>query len=263
MRLFIILLFCLISTHTSYAETIRTIKVKPDQIITLNTKIGFSTKIIFEKRPKPGLVGDQDAFSVEYLNKVVSIKPLIEGSTTNLFIPSTGGNYSFILKTGNKLHDDVVYIKDHKTSLQKLGQNGLQTLPYKKITKTKSCNKISIQLSKISWPKSGSSWIFDYKVKIQSSKLISLYLQENETYNFLITQNNKPILIEGSYQDRFLLDGRNYTAIGKIHIRQGNINPNTPLTFIYRPKTIKSKDKKCLPITIDLSPLNKLIYRRS
>ena len=88
-------------------------------------------------------------------------------------------------------------------------------------------------------------------------------MQENETYNFLITQNNKPILIEGSYQDRFLLDGRNYTAIGKIHIRQANINPNAPLTFIYRPITIKSKDKKCLPITIDVSPLNKLIYRRS
>ena len=109
--LFLTALFC----FKAFSSEIKKIKYISDKIITVNTAHGIATIIQVPDRPNSVVIGDQDAFKVEYLDQAVTIKPLRSGGTTNLYIYTDWRRYNVKLVTGPQSRADyVVYLENPK-----------------------------------------------------------------------------------------------------------------------------------------------------
>lgn len=94
---------------------VRTVAVKVDQIVTVKTALGIATIIQVPDSPNSVVVGDQSAFKVEYLDQAITIKPLVGGAKSNLYIYTDWKRYNVQLVTGSSLNADyVVYLKSSK-----------------------------------------------------------------------------------------------------------------------------------------------------
>ena len=91
---------------------VRTVEVKDDQIIRVKTALGIATIIQVPDRPNSVVLGDQEAFRVEYLDKAITIKPLHSGAKSNLYIYTDWKRYNVELVNGQRdVADYVVYLK--------------------------------------------------------------------------------------------------------------------------------------------------------
>ncbi len=103
------------SIANSFENRVRYIEVQTDQIITVKTAIGIATIIQVPDSPNSVIVGDQSAFKVEYLDKAITIKPLIGGAKSNLYIYTEWKRYNVQLVTGAEVSADyVVYLQNPK-----------------------------------------------------------------------------------------------------------------------------------------------------
>jgi type IV secretory pathway VirB9-like protein len=94
---------------------IRRVIVSGDQIVTVKTALGIATIIQVPDRPNSVVVGDQDAFKVEYLDLAVTIKPLQPGAKTNIYIYTDWKRYNVELVSGSEsVSDYVVYLENPK-----------------------------------------------------------------------------------------------------------------------------------------------------
>lgn len=76
----------LLALNASASERVRRVPILGDQIVTVRTSIGIATIIQVPDRPNSVVVGDQDAFKVEYLDQAITIKPLSSRAKSNLYI---------------------------------------------------------------------------------------------------------------------------------------------------------------------------------
>lgn len=110
-KLLVLTLFCL----SAYAEKVRNVEVKDDQIVTVRTSLGIATIIQVPDRPNSVVVGDQDSFKVEYLDQAITIKPLTNTARSNLYVYTDWKRYNVELVTGSQeVADYVVYLKSPK-----------------------------------------------------------------------------------------------------------------------------------------------------
>ena len=265
--LFLLLMFL---ASISYAKSNSTVLMNENDVITVKTKVGFSTKLIFKSRPKNGLIGDQDAFSVEYLKNVVSIKPLMANAQTNLFIPTSEGYFNFILKTTKGTPNNFLYIlkkssNSKESALSSKKRDSHEPIEEKEIKfkskylkKVSYCGPLSLRVHKVSWPESHSSFIYDFIIKV---RIWPRVLSENivfEARDFHLFQGKKRIHIEGIYLDRNLLSNNSLRIIGKFHIRQEDIDPRKRLKLYVAPQSLKNKKCKVLKLNMKvLSPLQR------
>lgn len=113
MNIYLISLVLLIfSPFNSKASTkVRHVEVKKDQIVIVKTALGIATIIEVPDRPTSVVVGDQDSFKVEYLDQAITIKPLVPGAKSNLYVYTDGERFNVELNTGGEsLSDYVVYL---------------------------------------------------------------------------------------------------------------------------------------------------------
>jgi hypothetical protein len=97
---------------------IRRVIVSGDQIVTVKTALGIATIIQVPDRPNSVVVGDQDAFKVEYLDQAVTIKPLQPGAKTNIYIYTDWKRYNVELVSGSEsVSDYVVYLENPKEKI--------------------------------------------------------------------------------------------------------------------------------------------------
>lgn len=97
------------------ADRVRKVPVEKDQIVTVKTSIGIATIIQVPDRPNSVVVGDQDSFKVEYLDQAITIKPLVNGAKSNLYIYTDWKRFNVELVTGNEASADyVVYLESPK-----------------------------------------------------------------------------------------------------------------------------------------------------
>jgi hypothetical protein len=104
-----LLLLALCLAPKSYAKSMRTVHLSEKDMETVLVEPGYSTLIKFDSHPEPGLIGDQDAFKVEYMKNMVAIKPLASKGQTNLFLFTKEGQFNFQLVAGRGRHDNIVY----------------------------------------------------------------------------------------------------------------------------------------------------------
>lgn len=101
--------------NTVWASKVRYVEVGKDEIVTIRTSIGIATIIQVPDRPNSVVVGDQDSFKVEYLDQAITIKPLVSGAKSNLYVYTDYRRFNIELISGNQsISDYVVYLKQPK-----------------------------------------------------------------------------------------------------------------------------------------------------
>ncbi len=92
---------------------VRRLVVKKDQIVSVRTALGIATLIQVPDRPTSAIIGDLEAFKLEYLDQGVTIKPLHFGAKTNLYIYTDSQRFNIHLVPAPKeIADYIVYLKN-------------------------------------------------------------------------------------------------------------------------------------------------------
>jgi len=101
--------------NNAWASKVRHVEVGKDEIVSVRTSIGIATIIQVPDRPNSAVVGDQDSFKVEYLDQAITIKPLVNGAKSNLYVYTDYRRFNIELITGPQVSADyVVYLKQPK-----------------------------------------------------------------------------------------------------------------------------------------------------
>ncbi|GAB4415867.1 MAG: hypothetical protein OHK0056_23750 [Bacteriovoracaceae bacterium] len=118
-KLLSLLAFTFIALNSEAAQKVRRVPVDADQIVTVKTSIGIATIIQVPDRPNSVVVGDQNSFKVEYLDQAITIKPLVNGAKSNLYIYTDWRRFNVELVTGPQaVSDYVVYLDIAKATPQ-------------------------------------------------------------------------------------------------------------------------------------------------
>lgn len=98
---------------------VRRVQTQNDQIVQVKTAIGIATIIQVPDRPNSIVVGDQNAFKVEYLDQAITIKPLQIGAKSNLYIYTDYRRFNVQLVSGGQAAADyVVYLEQPKEKIK-------------------------------------------------------------------------------------------------------------------------------------------------
>lgn len=118
-KFFCITILSLVTTVAMANTRVRRVSVIGDQIITVRTALGIATIIQVPDRPNSVVVGDQEAFKVEYLDQAVTIKPLDSSAKTNIYIYTDWKRYNVELISGaGAVADYVVYLENPKEKIE-------------------------------------------------------------------------------------------------------------------------------------------------
>lgn len=118
-KIFCITILSLVTTVAMANTRVRRVSVIGDQIITVRTALGIATIIQVPDRPNSVVVGDQEAFKVEYLDQAVTIKPLDSSAKTNIYIYTDWKRYNVELISGaGAVADYVVYLENPKEKIE-------------------------------------------------------------------------------------------------------------------------------------------------
>ncbi|HLE12944.1 MAG: hypothetical protein A2504_13060 [Bdellovibrionales bacterium RIFOXYD12_FULL_39_22] len=132
------------SIANSFENRVRYVEVQPDQVVTVKTAIGIATIVQVPDSPNSVVVGDQSAFKVEYLDKAITIKPLVSGAKSNLYIYTEWKRYNVQLITGAEVRADyVVYLKHPKKK-----EDG-SVIAWRSISKKLTNDDISLEVTRV------------------------------------------------------------------------------------------------------------------
>ena len=124
--IFLLLLFSL-NAHAD--SRVRKIEVHADQVALVKTALGIATIIQVPDRPNSVVVGDQESFKVEYLDQAITIKPLMAGARSNLYVYTDYQRFNVQLVAGAiSTADYVVYLQNPK---QKPAKSSLLWVPFR------------------------------------------------------------------------------------------------------------------------------------
>jgi hypothetical protein len=102
-------IFCY--SHISFAEGIRTVRVNDKKMQPILLKMGKASVLRFSEKPKKVVIGNQNYYSVEFIDNDLTIQPLGDVET-NLFVYTPYRTYGFILRVCHSCqYDDLVYVK--------------------------------------------------------------------------------------------------------------------------------------------------------
>jgi len=225
MRSVVVLSLCLsIFTSVEGKAGVRHISAKKDQIITVKTALGIATIVQVPDRPTSVVIGDQASFKVEYLDKAITIKPLMTGARTNLYVYTDWQRYNIkLIPTTKQTADYVVYIKP------KVVQKKPEKINWSKFSNYLRNEKIKLSISKIGNTKNGL-YLIDFN--LTSKK------KENFKPEWIwLTQNGKTIPIHRLFIDELKLrPGKNVS--GLILAKRNDLNRSSPIRVELRRKKI-------------------------
>jgi hypothetical protein len=107
------LLVCaiLFGPFTSVHAKVRDVYIAPNEMGVINLRMGQSTVLRFQEKPKKVVIGNQNYFNVEFIDNDVTIQPLGVAST-NLFVYGEYNTYGMLLKVnGGGDYDDLAFVK--------------------------------------------------------------------------------------------------------------------------------------------------------
>ena len=111
MKLFVVVCVLLCCPLTAIANGIRTVQVNDKKMQLIYLKMGRATVLRFTSKPKKVVIGNQNYFSVEFIDNDLTIQPLGKVET-NLFVYTPYRTYGFILRVCSSCRsDDLVFVK--------------------------------------------------------------------------------------------------------------------------------------------------------
>lgn len=87
----------LVLVHHTYADQkkARSLALKDGDVGEVRTALGYSTILQFDLDLTSVVVGDQDSFKVEYVGDGLTIKPVVSGVKSNLFVFTDYDRFNF------------------------------------------------------------------------------------------------------------------------------------------------------------------------
>lgn len=176
-------IFLALAPVASWAR-VRTVEVKKDQIVSVKTALGVATIIQVPDRPNSLVVGDQNAFKVEYLDQAITIKPLHGGARSNLYIYTDYRRFNVQLVTTSEATADYVVYLASPIEKPKTPTSGWRN--YKNVLKNES---LTLETKRLANALDGTLLI---EFEVRSS------IKEKFSPEWLwLTQNGKPKPIQG------------------------------------------------------------------
>lgn len=227
----------------SLARSIRVVEADESKVVTVNTALGYSTIIQFSTKPISAVLGDQDAFKLEYVGNSITIKPLIPHAKSNLFIFTEYDRFNCTLKTVSARDVDYIVKLSAKRPSQPMMSDGVipasestQTtienqLVTRRIGKMRSFAGFTLKLTHLNSSKDSSN--------PRSVTLIDFELSsKKKAYSFQpaslgVKQNGKFVTIESIYLDSLELLPGHAPVRGKIAILNQDLKRGVPLTLIF------------------------------
>lgn len=225
-----ILLFLILSlAPVVEAKSMRTVRLSEKDMETVFVEPGYSTLIKFDSHPEPGLIGDQDAFKVEYMKNMVAVKPLLSRGQTNLFLFTKEGQFNFQLIAGRGRHDNIVYAKTGASSPPSETAAPrpavlVDDLLTRKIGKAVAKGGVKLVLESIATPISRTTLVLHILIEQTGPNAIKI-----EPKMLSITQGTKGIPIENVFLESRLRKGNITPTSGLLLIRNQGLSARTPL----------------------------------
>jgi hypothetical protein len=99
-------------------KRVRKIHLKRDDIALVHTAVGIATLIQVPDRPTSVVLGDTNAFKIEYLESAITLKPLSHASKSNLYIYTEARRFNVTLETGQNASADYVVYLDSESKIE-------------------------------------------------------------------------------------------------------------------------------------------------
>lgn len=101
----------LVWSFSALASGIRTVHVNDEKMQAISLRMGKATVLRFPDKPKKVVIGNQNYYSVEFIDNDLTIQPLGDVDT-NLFVYTPHRTYGFLLKVCHGCrYDDLVYVR--------------------------------------------------------------------------------------------------------------------------------------------------------
>ena len=205
------------------SERVRHVVLQKDQIITVRTAIGIATIIQVPDRPNSVVVGDQNAFKVEYLDQAITIKPLHLKAKSNLYVYTDWRRYNVQLITGPEPSADfVVYLESQKEKPKEF----MSQIHWVNISKEISDGTLAFKVNRVS--KSKDLVLIDFEFK-------SAVKDKIDPSWIWITQSKKTKQIHNLLFSNLELKA-NQIAKGMIQILRSDLNEHSPIKIELRRK---------------------------
>ena len=181
----------LLFSSLAFGGRIRTIHMNKDSMKDIHLKMGQSTVLRFTEKPIKVVIGNQNFYSVEFIENDVTIQPL-GAVKTNLFVYTPHHVYGFILKPNhNGSYDDIVNVKWASSGFI------LKKTPRKKLFSEKNLRQIikmksiEVSLKKIIINKTRGTHIIEFQVLNNGLKKL-----KSKDISFYLTRSNKKLLVQ-------------------------------------------------------------------
>jgi len=203
-------------------DRIRTVELKKDEIVTVNTALTVATIVQVPDRPLSVVVGDSEAFKVEYLDQAITIKPLSSSARSNLYIYTEYRRFDVALVTGSERSADyVVYLKPKVLPLRKP-----EAINWIEVDRTFEAEGLSVSVKRVAKSK---------RVALIEFGLRSKQRLRIDPAAFWLTLSSKTVPIESlTISDLEIDKGRIVSGLIEVSLEQ--LNPESSLRFEYRGK---------------------------
>lgn len=226
-----LLFVAMLLAATSMAVPARTVVLDDAKVAEIKTALGYSTILQFDSRPTSAVLGDQDAFKVEYVGNSLTIKPLLRTSKSNLFVFTDYDRFNFRLVTTPAASVDYI-VKVKRTRAQDSASTQQEPgtkLITKKIRRMASSSGVTLQVESVAYPKTRSSLVVSFRLLLRGAKE-GLTKVEFEPGDIFMSQNGKSVPIENLYLDQLVLTEErpvNVTAV----LRRVNYAASLKISF--------------------------------
>ena len=219
-------------SFTSYSSTIREVVTDSEKLIPIHTSLGFSTILEFQEKPISAILGDQDAFKLEYVGNSITLKPLVQGARTNLFVYTSFERFNFSIATSPPPNTDYV-VRIGRESKEKNKVKPISKLsPYVTVSVNQKSERLGLELKVIEIDLSRDS------LDPRSASLIKFLLTSKKekkkisSSSFGLKQDGKFLDVEGIYLDRIEVEP-NSTLTGVFALLNQQWKRQKPLTLVF------------------------------
>lgn len=181
-----ILVSILLFSSSAIAGQIRTIHMNADKMRSVNLKMGQSTVLRFTDKPKKIVIGNQNYYSVEFIENDVTIQPLGR-IKTNLFVYTSHHVYGFVLNPNSgSNYDDIVNVRWSSQGIVLKQRRRVKSFKEKRVGQRIGLKSVSVDILKVIINDKRGTHIIDFLVTNNTAKTI-----ESKSLDFFLTKSGK------------------------------------------------------------------------
>ncbi len=226
----IVFFMSLLIIHDALADgrRVKKLELQNDQIAQIKTALGIATIIQVPDAPNSVVVGDSEAFKVEYLDQAITIKPLHAGAKSNLYIYTDYRRYNVQLISGGQDQANFIVYLEPSRNLKKKDKPIRVTEPHLagirwwKLYKKLKNDELQFEFKRVGLS-SNSVVLFEFLVASQQPTVIN-------PSSFILKQNGHLVTIQNLFLSNLKIDSKN-AVTGTIEVLKSDLKLNSAIQF--------------------------------